>query len=87
MFAIGFDKKRTKAEGHVYSAATDVHIFLPAAGDYIYQGVENNTRYWSATHNSRSLRYGSAVGFNYNYLETSNLYRCAGFPVRPVIKP
>ncbi len=81
------DKKRTKAEGHVYSTATDVHIFLPAAGDYIYQGVENNTRYWSATHNSRSLRYGSAVGFNYNYLETSNLYRFAGLPVRPVIKP
>lgn len=69
-------------------------IFLPAANDRLYDYTFDSSamrgRYWSASVWSKvNYEYANHLYFNYNNgeLQTFNMYRFGGLPIRPVCQP
>lgn len=86
------------SEFSIYNAESDVHIFLPAAGQYDSKALNKNNvsgYYWSSKHynakytnDSYGLEFddGSATYLGYIKMSANNGRRL-GRPIRPVKKP
>ena len=72
-----------------YDVATDVHIFLPAAGlrwATNLSNVGNDGYYWSRSLNTSDSSNAGYLYFNSNFANWSSSDRNYGFSVRPVYK-
>lgn len=71
-----------------YDAATDNHIFLPAAGDHYGNHLDGDGsygRYWSSSLNEENRKNAERIYYGPTVVGTSKTLRYYGFSVRPVL--
>ena len=73
--------------GYMFEGKNGNQLFIPAASYYNSYKIDDSSEglLWASSLNFLFPNNAYSLLFNANYINTGNMYRCVGLPIRPVI--